>query len=100
MKPDGSGDGAVNQGGDTMRIRIDDTVYEGTGVEIMEKLRDLNSVPEEYPTIESYIRQLQTNYIRSTGKECILPNGDTERMARVMFAYLARAGALEMLDDG
>ena len=66
----------------------------------MEELRKLNSVLEEYPDTESYIRQLQRNFIRSTEMDCPLPNGDTEKMARAMFAHLAKVDALEILDDG
>ena len=83
-----------------MKIQIEDRTYEGTAVEIMEELRKLNSVLEEYPDTESYIRQLQRNFIRSTEMDCPLPNGDTEKRARAMFAHLAKVDALEILDDG
>ena len=83
-----------------MKIQIEDRTYEGTAVEIMEELRKLNSVLEEYPDTESYIRQLQRNFIRSTSRDCRLPNRDTEKMARAMFAHLAKVDALEILDDG
>ena len=83
-----------------MRIQIEDRTYEGTAVEIMEELRKLNSVLEEYPDTESYIRQLQRNFIRSAEMDCPLPKGDTEKRARAMFAHFASVDALEILDDG
>ena len=83
-----------------MKIQIEDRTYEGTGVEIMEALRNLTFDPEEYGGTEGYIRQLQCNFIRSTSRDCRLPNRDTEKMARAMFAHLAKVDALEILDDG
>ena len=83
-----------------MKIKIEDRTYKGTGVEIMEELRNLSFDPDEYGGTEGYIRQIQCNYIRSTGRDCRLPSGDREKMARAMFAYLAEVDALEILDDG
>ena len=83
-----------------MKIRIEDETYEGSGTEIMEQLRQLTFDPDEYPDTESYIWQLRSNFMRSTGMDCVLPESGTERMALAMIAQLAKAGALEVLEDG
>ncbi len=82
-----------------MKICIDDRTYEGTGAEIMEQLRQQTFDPAEYPDTESYIWQLRSNFIRATGLDCELPESDVERQAQIMFAHLAKAGALTMLED-
>lgn len=82
-----------------MKICIDERVYEGSGTEIMEQLRQQTFDPTEYPDTESYIHQLRSNFMRATDLDCPLPDGDTERQALVMFAQLARAGALTVLEE-
>ena len=83
-----------------MKVLIDGSVHEGSGTEIMEQLRQLTFDPDEYPDTESYIWQLRSNFMRSTGMDCVLPESGTERMALAMIAQLAKTGALEVLDDG
>ena len=83
-----------------MKIRIDETTYEGSATEIMESLRLLTFNPDEFPDTDSYIRQLQNNFIRSTDKECELPESGVEERARAMFEYLEQVGGLETLDNG
>ena len=83
-----------------MKVLIDGSVHEGSGTEIMEQLRQLTFDPDEYPDTESYIWQLRSNFMRSTGMDCDLPESGTERMALAMIAQLAKVGALEVLDDG
>ena len=83
-----------------MKVLIDGSIHEGSGTEIMEQLRQLTFDPDEYPDTESYIWQLRSNFMRSTGLDCVLPESGTERMARAMIAQLAKTGALEVLDDG
>ena len=38
--------------------------------------------------------------MRATDLDCVLPDSGLERQARAMFAQLARAGAMEVLEDG
>ena len=83
-----------------MKVLIDGSVHEGSGTEIMEQLRQLTFDPDEYPDTESYIWQLRSNFMRSTGMDCDLPESGTERMALAMIAQLAKVGALEVLEDG
>ena len=83
-----------------MKIRIDETTYEGTATEIMESLRLLTFNPDDFPDTDSYIRQLQDNFTRSTDMECELPESGLEERARAMFAYLEQVGGLERLDNG
>ncbi len=82
-----------------MKIRIDERTYEGSGKEIMEQLRQQTFDPTEYPDTESYIQQLRSNFIRATDLDCPLPESGVERRARAMFAHLARAGALTILEE-
>ena len=82
-----------------MKICIDERTYEGTGEEIMDQLRLQTFDPTEYPDTESYIYQLRSNFIRATDLECDLPESGVEEQARAMFAHLAKAGALEILED-
>ena len=83
-----------------MKVLIDGSIHEGSGTEIMEQLRQLTFDPDEYPDTESYIWQLRSNFMRSTGMDCVLPESGTERMALAMIAQLAKVGALEVLEDG
>lgn len=83
-----------------MKVRIDGTEHEGTAVEILDHLRMTAFDPTEYPDAGSYLRQLRENFIRATDLECVLPPSGLERQARAMFAQLARAGAMEVIDDG
>jgi len=82
-----------------MKIRIDEQMYEGTGAEIMDRLRLAAFDPTEYPDTESYIWQLRANYIRMTDRDCALPERGVEEQARAMFAALAGIGALEILEE-
>ena len=83
-----------------MKVRIDEKIYEGTGTEILEQLRLASFDPTEYPDAESYLWQLRSNFMRATDLDCALPDGSLDRQARAMFALLAKAGALEVLEDG
>jgi len=82
-----------------MKLRIEETEYEGTGVEIMDQLRLAAFDPTEYPDTESYIWQLRANYIRMTDRDCVLPDHGEEEQAQAMFAALAGIGALEILEE-
>lgn len=83
-----------------MKIRIDERTYEGTGEEILDQLRLASFDPTEFPDAESYLWQLRSNFMRATDLDCTLPDGCLERQARAMFALLAKAGAMEVLEDG
>ena len=83
-----------------MKICIEDTVYEGTGAEIMEQLRLSCFDPTEFPDTESYIWQLHSNFIRMTDQDCPLPEHGVEAQAQAMIMALAKIGALEVLDHG
>ena len=83
----------------TMKICIDERAYQGSAVEIMEQLRQQTFDPTEYPDTESYIHQLRSNFIRATDLECDLPKSGVERQALAMFAHLAKAGALVILEE-
>ena len=78
---------------------VEDTTYTGTGTEIMDRLRDRAFDPTEFPDTDTYIWFLQNNVIRTTGMECPLPDGSTERRARAMIKHLERIGALILLEE-
>lgn len=82
-----------------MKIRIDERTYEGSGTEIMEQLRQQTFDPAEYPDTESYIYQLRSNFMRATDLDCDLPTSGVEQQARAMFAHLAKAGALTIMEE-
>ena len=82
-----------------MKICIDERTHEGSAVEIMEQLRQQTFDPTEYPDTESYIFQLRSNFIRATDLDCPLLESGVERQARTMFAHLAKAGALTILEE-
>lgn len=82
-----------------MKIRIEGTIYEGSAVEIMERLRDQAFDPFDFPDVDSYIWFLQNNYIRMTDRDCVLPEGDPERRARAMFSKLEEIGGLKVLEE-
>ena len=83
-----------------MKIRIDERPFEGSAVEILDQLRLASFDPAEFPDAESYLWQLRSNFMRATDLDCALPDSGLERQARAMFALLAKAGAMEVLDDG
>lgn len=82
-----------------MKVRIEDTIYEGTGTEIMDQLRGQMFDPTEFPDTDSYIWFVQSNVIRTTGMECPLPDGNTEAQATAMLYQLAKIGGLTILED-
>lgn len=82
-----------------MKIRIDERTYEGSGAEIMDRLREELLDPAEFPDTDSYIRFVQGNTIRVAGLDCPLPAKDTEARAIAMLRHLDRAGALTVLED-
>ena len=83
-----------------MKICIDGRIYEGTGEVIMDQLRLSAFDPTEHPDAQSYLQQLQANFIRATGLDCPLPEGSVERQAQAMIDRLAKYGALEVIRDG
>ena len=83
-----------------MKIRIDETIYEGTGTAVTAQLRLSSFDPTEHPDAQSYLQQLRANFIRTTGLGCPLPEGSVERQAQAMIDHLAKYGALEVLRDG
>ena len=84
----------------SLKICIDEHIYEGSGEAIMEQLRLSAFDPTEFPDARSYLEQLRASFIRATGLDCPLPEGSVERQAKAMIRQLARYGALEMIRDG
>lgn len=82
-----------------MKVKVEDTIYEGTGTEIMDQFRGEMFDPTEFPDTDSYIWFVQNNVIRTTGMECPLPDGSTEAQALAMLYQLAKIGGLTILED-
>ena len=82
-----------------MKIRIEKDTLSGTAAEIMDQLRARVFDPTEFPDTESYIWFLRNNVMRTTGLDFPLPDGDVEQQARMMFAQLAKVGALTILEN-
>lgn len=82
----------------TMKIMIDETIFQGTPVDILEQLRLLTFDSAEFSTTDAYIRFLQYAVRRMTGKPCPLPEGDTEQRAAAILERLEAIGALERLE--
>ncbi len=82
-----------------MKVRIESDVYEGTGTEIIDRLRGGVLDPTEFPDTESYLQFLRRNALHAADTEISLPRGDTERRCRSMIAQLEKIGALEVLED-
>ena len=80
-----------------MRVLIDETVYEGSAVEILDQLRALTFDPQEFPSTDAYIRFLQDSIRRMTDLPCELPAGSVEQRAAALLETLERIGALERL---
>lgn len=81
-----------------MRIRIENDVYEGTPMEIMEQLFEVSFDQEQFPNIESYIRYQCRNFTRMTDIPCQYER-DIHAQARALIAVLAEIDALEVLED-
>lgn len=82
-----------------MKIQIEETIYEGTGTEIVDQLRCRMLDPTDCPDTGSYIEFLRNNIIRAAGLDFPLPQGDLERQARTIFGQLAKVGALVLLEE-
>lgn len=81
-----------------MRIRIENDVYEGTPMEIMEQLWEGSFDQERYPNLEEYVRHLCENFTRMTDIPCRYER-DVHAQARALLAALAEIDALEVLTD-
>ena len=82
-----------------LKVQIEQTTYEGTATEIMDRLRNETFDPTEFPDTESYLWFLRSNAIRMTGMDCPLPDADVETQAQTMLRHLARIGGLRMLEE-
>ncbi len=83
----------------SMHIQVDNNHFYGTAVEILGQMRGMQFDPTEYPDDETYLWQLQANYIRFVGQECPIPKGDLETQAVAMFRRLEGIGALRFVED-
>ena len=50
-----------------LKVQIEQTTYEGTAAEIMDRLRKETFDPTEFPDTESFLWFLRSNAIRMTG---------------------------------
>ena len=82
-----------------MKIQTDEDILSGTAAEIMEQFRMRTFDPGEFADTETYICFLQSNFVRMTGLDRPLPEGDVEAKARAMLHALAEIGVLIILED-
>lgn len=82
-----------------MKIQIDEDIYTGSAVEIMEQLRQRVFDIGNFPDVETYLWYLHQNYERMSGFRCELPKDNLELQARAMFYSLAEIGALQLLEE-
>lgn len=82
-----------------MKIQIDEDIYSGSAVEIMEQLRQQLFDTGDFPDVATYLWYLRQNYERMTGLRCDLPKGNLELQAQAMFYSLAEIGALQLLEE-
>ena len=82
-----------------MKIQIDEDIYSGSAVEIMEQLRQRVFDTGDFPDVETYLWYLHQNYERMTGLRCEVPKGNLELQSRAMFYSLAEIGALQLLEE-
>ena len=80
-----------------MKVLIDETIYEGSAVGILDRLRALTFDPQEFPSTDAYIRFLQDSIRRMTDISCELPAGSVEQRSAALLETLERLGALERL---
>ena len=80
-----------------MKVLIDETIYEGSAVEILDQLRALTFDPQEFPSTDAYIRYLQDSIRRMADISCELPAGSVEQRAAALLEMLEHIGALERL---
>ena len=55
-----------------MKIQIEDTIYAGTGTEIMDQLRGRAFDPTEFPDADTYIWFLRYNKNNNPGNACYI----------------------------
>ena len=82
-----------------MKIQIDEDIYSGSAVEIMEQLRQQLFDTGDFPDVATYLWYLRQNYERMTNLRCDLPKGNLELQAQAMFYSLAEIGALQLLEE-
>lgn len=80
-----------------MKVLIDETIYEGTAVEILDQLRLQTFDKREFPNTDAYLRFVWDNIRRMTDMPCELPEGSLERRSAALLEVLERIGALERL---
>ena len=68
-----------------MKIQIDEDIYSGSAVEIMEQLRQQLFDTGDFPDVATYLWYLRQNYERMTNLRCDLPKGNLELQAQAMF---------------
>lgn len=82
-----------------MRVRIEDEIYEGSAMEIMEQLWEGSFDQEQFSNLEGYIRYQCRNFTRMTDMPCQYER-DIHAQARALLMALAEIDALEVLEDG
>ena len=82
-----------------MRICIEESIYEGTPIEILTQLRAMHFAADTFDGTEGYIRYMQNTVRRMTEIPCELPEGSTEERAAALIRVMGEIGALELLEE-
>ena len=82
-----------------LKVQVEQTIYEGTAAEIMDRLRNETFDPTEFPDTESYLWFLRSNAIRMTGMDCPLPDADVGDPGPDHAPPSGKIGGLRMLEE-
>lgn len=81
-----------------MKIIIEDTSYEGSALDIIEKMKQDNINGEEYPDTVSFLESMREMFTRMTDIPCHL-TGSTEERARDMLAALESIDVVTVIEE-
>jgi hypothetical protein len=80
-----------------MTIYVEGNCYSGSPTEIAIQLNHL-LFDQSFNNIEAYLHYMQQNYIRVSGKQLVLPNGNTDCKAFALFKALNAIGAMQIVE--
>ncbi len=86
-------------GDESMKIRIEEEIYEGAPEDIAEQMRTNSFYPNEFRDAGEYVRHMAETFARMTDMPCPLPDGSIDYKARALFVRLSEVDALEILED-
>lgn len=85
------------KGCDTVTVYVEGNCYSGSPTEIAKQLNHL-LFDQSFNSIDAYLLYMQQNYVRVSGKQLTLPNGNTDQKALALFKALAAIGAMQIVE--